>query len=132
MDATITYDEVVTLVGVNIPSLNPHPKFEQIRVLCCHFEQALECLLCPQSTLNGWKGMVMTRELYAFLTPNAFFLPNNPGNAAVYARPTVAGLPVNNTPLTQTEQATINTRFAREKHFFLLMSNIKRTCVHRP
>jgi hypothetical protein len=30
MDATITYDEVTTLVGTNIPSLNPPLNFEQI------------------------------------------------------------------------------------------------------
>ena len=105
MDLTITYDEVATLVGVNIPSLNLHLNFEQIRVLCCHFEQALQCLPCPQSTLHGWKGMVMARELYALLTPNAFYLPNNPGNAAVYACPTLEGQPVDNTPLTHMDGA---------------------------
>jgi hypothetical protein len=30
MDATIMYDEVITLVGVNILSLNPRLNFEQI------------------------------------------------------------------------------------------------------
>jgi hypothetical protein len=38
MDKTITYDEVATLVGVNILSLNPPENFEQIQVLCHHFE----------------------------------------------------------------------------------------------
>jgi hypothetical protein len=128
MDATITYDEVATLVGVNIPSLNPCPNFERIQVLCCHFEPALQHLPCPQSTLHGWKGMVMARELYAFLTFNLFSLPNNHGNAAVYVRPTVAGQPINNTPLTWMEQATKDTRFAHEKHYFLLMRNIERAC----
>jgi hypothetical protein len=78
MDTTITYDEVATLVRVNILLLNLRPNFKQIRVLHRHFEQALQCILCPQSTLHRWKGMVMTRELYALLTPNAFRLPNNP------------------------------------------------------
>jgi hypothetical protein len=32
MDATITYDEVAALVGRNIPSLEPHPKFERISI----------------------------------------------------------------------------------------------------
>jgi hypothetical protein len=40
--------------------------------------------------------MVMTKELYALLTLNAFCLPNNPSDAAVYVRPIVAGQPVNN------------------------------------
>jgi hypothetical protein len=71
---------------------------------------------------------VMARELYALLTPSAFQLPNNPGNAAVYACPTLAGQPVNTTPLTQMEQATINTCFAREKHYFMSMRTIKWAC----
>jgi hypothetical protein len=72
MDATITYDEVATLVGVNILLLNPHPNFKQIRVLCCHFDRAFQCPPCPQSTLHRWKGVVMARELYAILTPSVF------------------------------------------------------------
>ncbi len=95
MDVTIAYDEVATLVGVNIPLLNPRQNFERIRVLRHHFKQALQCLPSPQSTLHGWKGMVMVRELYALLTFNAFCLPSNPGNAAVYVCPTVADQPVN-------------------------------------
>jgi hypothetical protein len=91
MDATITYDEVTALFGVNILSLNPRPNFEQIRVLHCHFEGALQCLPSPQSTLHGWKGMVMARELYALFMLNAFCLPNNPGDARVYIRLMVAG-----------------------------------------
>jgi hypothetical protein len=38
MDMTITYDEVATLVGVNIPLLDPHLNFERIRVLRRHLE----------------------------------------------------------------------------------------------
>jgi hypothetical protein len=72
--------------------------------------------------------MVIARELSALLMPNLFCLPNHPGNAAVYICPTVAGQPVNNRLLTWTEQATINMCFAREKHYFLSMRNIKRTC----
>jgi len=34
MDATITYDEVAALVGVNILTLEPRPNFERIRALC--------------------------------------------------------------------------------------------------
>jgi hypothetical protein len=39
--------------------------------------------------------MVMARELYALLTTVAFCLPVNPGNAAVYVHPVLAGKPVN-------------------------------------
>ncbi len=57
---------------------NVCPNFENIRVLCRHFEQALQRLPCPQpqSTLHGWKGIVMAWKLYALLTPNPFHLPN--------------------------------------------------------
>jgi hypothetical protein len=57
-----------------------------------------------------------------------FCLLNNPGNAAVKVCPVMAGQPVNMTPLTRMEQASINTRFARAKHYYLLMRNIKRVC----
>ena len=84
MGATITYDEVAALVGINIPTLNSRPNFEQIWILRRHFEHALKCFPCPQTTLHGWKGMVMARELYALLTPMPFYLSNDPGNPTVY------------------------------------------------
>jgi hypothetical protein len=83
MDATITYDEVAALVGVNISTLELHPNFEQIWTLRWHFERALQCLLCPQSVQHGWKGMVMAHELYALLTTQPFRLPTNPGVPAI-------------------------------------------------
>ena len=116
MHATITYDEVAALIGINIPTLNPHPNFEQIQILCRHFERALQCPPCPQTTLHGWKGMVMAQELYTLLTPTPLHLLNNPGDATVYVCPVVAGQPVDTTPLTRMEQASINTRFARASH----------------
>jgi hypothetical protein len=64
MDATITYNEVTALVGINISTLNPRPNSKQIRILCHHFECALQRLPCPETTLHGWKGMVMAKESY--------------------------------------------------------------------
>ncbi len=58
---------------------------------------------------------MIARELYALLTPSVFRLLNNPNNA-------------NNTPLSHTEQATIDTCLAREKHYFMSMWNIERVC----
>ncbi len=71
MDWTITYDEVATLVRSNIPLLEQSLNFERIQALCCHFERALQCLSCPQSTLHGWKGLIMAHELYALLVSAA-------------------------------------------------------------
>ena len=128
MDATISYDEVAALVGINIPTLEPHPNFERIRTLHWHFERALQCLPCPQSIQHGWKGMVMARELYALLTIQLFRLPTDPGATAIYIRSQTPGQPVNNAPLTRTEQASINSLFNCHKAYFLSMQNIKRAC----
>ncbi len=70
----------------------------------------------------------MARELYALLTAMPFCLQISPGNALIYVCLVVMGKPVNNTPLTHTEQATINTRFNQLKHYFMLMQNIKCAC----
>ena len=128
MDATITYDEVAALIGVNIPTLEPRPNLERIRALRRHLERCLQRLPCPQSVQHGWKGMVMACDLYSLLTNVPFCLPTNPGAAAVYIRPIVLGQPVNNAPLSRTEQASIDTLFNRRKHYFLLMQNIERAC----
>jgi hypothetical protein len=128
MDATITYDEVAALVGVNIPTLEPRPNFERICMLRRHLERALQHLPCPQSVQHGWKGMVMACELYSLLTNIPFRLPTNPGEAVVDVRAVVTGQPVDNTPLSRMEQASIDTLFNRRKHYFHSMQNIKRTC----
>jgi hypothetical protein len=70
----------------------------------------------------------MARELYSLLTNIPFRLPTNPGAAAVYVRDVVTGQPVNNAPLSRTEQASIDTSFNRRKHYFLSMQNIERAC----
>jgi hypothetical protein len=128
MDVTITYDEVAALVGINIPTLEPHPNFEQIWTLHRHFERALQSLLCPQSIQHGWKGMVIAHELYVLLTTSPFRLPTNPGAAVVYVRSQIPGQPINNAPLSRTEQASIESLFNRRKHYYLSMQNIKRVC----
>jgi hypothetical protein len=72
--------------------------------------------------------MVMSRELCILLTNIPFHLPTNPGAAAVYVRAIVTGQQANNTPLTRTEQASIDTTFNQRKHYFLSMQNIERAC----
>jgi hypothetical protein len=63
------------------------------------------------------------RNVHLF-TINEFCTPNNPGLAADYTRAD----PANLTPLTRTEQASIDTMFAQEKHYFHLTQNIECTC----
>jgi hypothetical protein len=72
--------------------------------------------------------MVMARELYSLLTNIPFRLPTNPGAAAIFVRAIVTGQPVSNTLLSRTEQASIDTLFNRQKHYFLSMQNIERAC----
>ncbi len=67
----------------------------------------------------------MSCGMYALLLPNnAFRLPLNPGPATNYTRAD----PNNLTPLTHTEQATVITVFARQKHYFQSMQNIECAC----
>jgi hypothetical protein len=72
--------------------------------------------------------MVMALNMYAMLTATPFLLPISPGDTPTYVRASLAGEPVNITPLTRTEQATIDSTFARRKHYFLSMQNIERAC----
>ncbi len=46
----------------------------------------------------------------------------------MHVRPTLAGQPLNNTPLNCTEQTTINTQCTHKKHYLLLTRNIERVC----
>jgi hypothetical protein len=72
----------------------------------------------------------MVRELYTLLTGqnNPFCLPVDPDAIAIYTRPVVTGQQVDLSPLSRTEQATIDTQFARQKHYFLSLQNIERAC----
>jgi hypothetical protein len=131
MDVTIAFNEVTTLLRC-ILTLEACTNLECIRVLHRHFKQALQCLPCPPSTLHGWKGLVMARELYTLLTKTPFRCPTNPGANTVYVRsidPNNPGVvPDPAVPLTKTEQATINTTFARCKYYYQSLINIKQAC----
>jgi len=72
----------------------------------------------------------MVRELYSLLTGqhNPFRVPVNPGVVAIYTHPVVTGQPVDLLPLSRAEQATIDTQFAWQKHYFLSLQNIEHAC----
>jgi hypothetical protein len=124
MDTTITMEEVATLLGSTLPSTNPRPNFENIHALRRYIERTLMTLPCPQSIHLGWKGLVISREMYALLTTTPFCRPNNPGPMAIYIR----NDPTDLTPLTHTEQAIIDTVFARECNYYQSLVNIERAC----
>ena len=125
MDTTISTDKVTTLLGT-LPFTDPCPNAKNICALRLHIERALQILPCPQSVHLGWKGLAMSQGMYTLLVTggNAFCLPLDPGTAAVYAHTD----PANLTPLNRTKQATVNTTFAREKHYYHYQSlvNINR------
>jgi hypothetical protein len=124
MDVTITTDKVLSLLGPTLPSTNPRPNFKNIQTLRRHIKRALQTLPCPQSIHLGWKGLVMSCGMYALLTPTPFHRPNNPGPAAVYTR----NNPTDMTSLTRTEQASIDTAFARKWHYYQSLINIEHAC----
>ena len=121
MDATISTEEVSAALG-HLPSVDPRPNAVNIRVLRVHIERALQLLPCPQSVHHGWKGLAMSRAMYALLVTGgtAFHDPVDPGSAAIYTRAD----PTNVAPLTRTEQATVDATFARKKHYFNSWVNI--------
>jgi hypothetical protein len=131
MDVTISFDEVTMLLGC-ILTLELRLNVERIKVLCRHFEQALQCLPCPQSTLHGWEGLVMARQLYALLLLTPFRHPTDPGANAVYMCPINPNnpgvVPDPAVPLKAMEQSTIDTTFARCKHYYQSLLNIERAC----
>ncbi len=79
--------------------------------------QALKQLVCPQSQIHGWTGLVMDPGLYALIEPVAFTVPLNPGASPVYqnfAPPAMMRM--------------VDYTFKRNKDYFLLFSNINRAC----
>ncbi len=72
MDVTITMDKVASLLSPTLPSTNPQPNFKNIQTLCRHIKRVLQTLPCPQSIHLRWKGLVMSRGMYALLTTTPF------------------------------------------------------------
>ncbi len=72
----------------------------------------------------------MARELYTLLTGpgNAFCVPVDPSPVVDYTRPVLPGQQPDVSPLLRTKQATVDTQFAWQKHYFLSWQNIERTC----
>ncbi len=83
MDSLITSDEAAEFLE-NLPSLSPRPDFTKMRALRKHMVKALKQLLCPQSAVHGWTGMVLSPMVYALLEPTPFAIPGNPGPVEVY------------------------------------------------
>ena len=48
--------------------------------------RALKQLMCPQSVIHGWSGLILAPMVYALLEPNLFQSPIDPGAVAVYTQ----------------------------------------------
>jgi hypothetical protein len=95
----------------------PRPDFVKLRALWKHMTQALKQLVCPQSQIHGWTGLVMDPGLYALIKPFPFTVPVNPGATLVYqtfAPPVMIKM--------------VDYAFERNKNYFLSYSNINRAC----
>jgi hypothetical protein len=74
MDSLITFDEAAKF-RKNPPSLSPQQDFLKLCVLRKHMVKALKQLVCPQSAIHGWSGMVLSPMVYALLEPTPFVIP---------------------------------------------------------
>jgi hypothetical protein len=68
----------------NPPTLSPRPEFAKLQALQKHMVKALQQLVCLQSAIHRWSGMVLPPMVYALLKPNTFVKPGHPGLVAMY------------------------------------------------
>jgi hypothetical protein len=116
MDSLITYNEAAEFLK-NPPTTLLRPDFAKLRALLKHMMQALKQLVCPQSQIHGWTGLVMDPGLYALIEPNPFNIPINQGATPVYQ---------NFAPPAMMKMVDFN--FEQNKNYFLLFTNINRAC----
>jgi hypothetical protein len=116
MDYIITFKEVTEFLK-NPPSLASRPDFARIRALCKHLVAALKQLVCPQSAIHGWSGIVMNPVMYTLLEPTPFGVIIDPGPFAMYANFAM-----------EAAIKMANKIFNQNKNYFLLSVNINRAC----
>jgi hypothetical protein len=116
MDSLITYEEAAKFLK-NPPTMLLRPDFAKLRALRKHMTQALKQLVCPQSQIHGWTGLVMGPGLYALIEPVAFTVPLNPG-----------ALPVYQNFVTPAMMKMVDYAFEWDKNYFLSYMNINRAC----
>jgi hypothetical protein len=93
----------------------PQPDFAKLQALRKHMTQALKQLVCPQSQIHEWTGLIMDPGLYALIEPNPFNIPINPGVMPVYqtfAPPAMMKM--------------VDYAFEQNKNYFLLFTNINK------
>jgi hypothetical protein len=116
MDSLITFEEAAECLK-NPPTMLPRPDFAKLQALRKHMMQALKQLVCPQSQIHGWTGLVMDPGLYPLIEPVAFMVLLNPGASPVhqnFAPPEMMRM--------------VDYAFKWNKNYFLPFSNINRAC----
>jgi hypothetical protein len=117
MDHLITYEEAAGFLK-NPPSLAPHPDFAKLCTLRKHFITGLTPLVCPQSLIHRWVGLVMDPVMYDLLeSTTPFTTVTDPGDFTVYQNFT-----------TDTTIGMTNKVFTRNKNCYLSFININRAC----
>jgi hypothetical protein len=121
MDSLITYNETAEFLK-NHPTMLPRPDlprpdFAKLRALCKHMMQVLKQLVCPQSQIHGWTGLVMDPGLHALIEPNPFNILINPGATPVYQNFATPAM-----------MKMVDYAFEQNKNYFLFFTNINRAC----
>jgi hypothetical protein len=117
MDHLIMYEEAAEFLK-NPSSLAPLLDFARIHALCKHIVRALKQLVCPQSTIHGWAGLVMDPVMYALLELTAPFANVvDPGNFPVYTN-----------FATKAAIKMTDKKFKGDKNYYLSFININQEC----
>ncbi len=132
MDTTITYDTIVGLLA-NLPSIDPCPNFFNLGNLRTHFSLALKKIPCPQSSVNGWAGAVLSPAMYALINPTPFHwnITTTPVSEFPlrYAATTDGSLGAS-IAFTHKEILTITAKHTRTKHYHDTGTNICHACFN--
>jgi hypothetical protein len=117
MDHLITYKEAMVFLK-NTPMLAPRPDFVKICALQKHIIMALKQLMCPQSTIHRWSGLVMGPVMQVLIEPTTpFVLVADSSNYPLY-----------NNFATEAAIKMTNKRFEHDKNYYLSFLNINRAC----
>ncbi len=112
------------MLVANLPSLGNQPNFFNLCTLRNHFTCALKRIPCPQSTINGWSGVVLTPNMYALISAKPFTIE-------MELKPLVPDFPPifknNGTtiiPYTCEQVLKVTAKFARKKNYYDTACNI--------
>jgi hypothetical protein len=71
MDHLIIFNKATDFLK-NPPTLSPRTDFVKLHALRKHMVKSLKELVCPQSAIHRWSGMILPPIVYTLLKPNPF------------------------------------------------------------